>query len=186
LTVQRKDRVCVAQIGAPHGVRGEVRLWPFTADPMGLLDYGALQSEDGARQVEIETLRPAKDHLVARLQGVTDRTAAERLKNLKLYVPRDRLPPPDVDEFYHADLIGLRVFDAQGAQLGTVAAVHNFGAGDLLEVQPAAGGASVLLTFTQAVVPLVDMAARRIVVDPPAGTFGDAEDETAASRKEEQ
>ena len=183
---QNKDRVCVAQIGAPHGVRGEVRLWPFTEDPMALPDYGLLQSEDGAQQFRIETLRPAKDHLVARLQGVADRTAAERLKNLKLYVPRDRLPPPEADEFYHADLIGLPVFDTHGAQLGAVAAVHNFGAGDLLEVQPAAGGASVLLTFTQAVVPLVDLAAQRIVVDPPAGTFGEAEDETAPSPKEEQ
>ena len=176
----------MAQIGAPHGVRGEVRLWPFTEDPMALLEYGTLQSEDGARHVEIQTLRPAKDHLVARLRGVADRTAAERLKNLKLYVPRDRLPPPEADEFYHADLIGMVVFDTQGAQLGAVAAVHNFGAGDLLEVQPTAGGASVLLTFTQTVVPLVDMTAQRIVVDQPAGTFGDAEGTTAPSPKEEQ
>ena len=185
MTERENDRVCVAQIGAPHGVRGEVRLWPFTADPMALLEYGTLQSEDGARQFEIETLRPAKDHLVARLHGVGDRTAAERLKNLKLYVPRERLPPPEAEEFYHIDLIGLPVFDTQGAQLGTVAAVHNFGAGDLLEVQPAAGGASVLLTFTETVVPLVDVAARRIVVDPPAGTFGDSEAETAPPLKEE-
>lgn len=177
--------MCVAQIGAPHGVRGEVRLWPFTADPMALSEYGMLQSEDGAQQFEIETLRPAKDHLIARLHGVADRTAAERLKNLKLYVPRERLPPPEADEFYYTDLLGLPVFDTRGAQLGAVAAVHNFGAGDLLEVQPAAGGAPVLLTFTQAVVPLVDLSARRVVVDPPAGTFDDLTPETAPSPKEE-
>jgi 16S rRNA processing protein RimM len=170
---EKDDRVCVAQIGAPHGVRGEVRLWPFTAEPMALPDYGVLESEDGAQSFEIETLRPAKDHLVARLRGVADREAAEQLTNTKLFVPRARLPAPDEDEFYHADLVGLPVFDADDQQLGTVTGVHNFGAGDLLEVQPAAGGATVLLTFTQAVVPVVDVAARRIVANPPAGTFDD-------------
>jgi 16S rRNA processing protein RimM len=166
----------VAQIGAPHGVRGEVRLWPFTADPMALRDYGALESEDGAQRFEIETLRPAKDHLVARLRGIADRDAAEQLTNTKLFVPRSRLPAPEPDEFYHADLIGLPVFDTNDQQLGTVTAVLNFGAGDLLEVQPAVG-ATVLLTFTQAVVPAVDVAGGRIVVDPPAGTFDQAERE---------
>jgi 16S rRNA processing protein RimM len=167
----------VAQIGAPHGVRGEVRLWPFTADPMALRDYGALESEDGAQRFEIEALRPAKNHLVVRLRGIVDRNAAEQLTNTKLFVPRSRLPAPEADEFYHADLIGLPVFDTNDQQLGTVTAVLNFGAGDLLEVQPAAGGATVLLTFTQAVVPVVDMAARRIVADPPAGTFDQTERE---------
>ena len=166
----------MAQIGAPHGVRGEVRLWPFTADPMALRDYGALESEDGAQRFEIETLRPAKDHLVARLRGIADRDAAEQLTNTKLFVPRSRLPAPEPDEFYHADLIGLPVFDTNDQQLGTVTAVLNFGAGDLLEVQPAVG-ATVLLTFTQAVVPVVDVAGGRIVVDPPAGTFDQAERE---------
>ena len=167
----------MAQIGAPHGVRGEVRLWPFTADPMALRDYGALESEDGAQRFEIEALRPAKNHLVVRLRGIVDRNAAEQLTNTKLFVPRSRLPAPEADEFYHADLIGLPVFDTNDQQLGTVTAVLNFGAGDLLEVQPAAGGATVLLTFTQAVVRVVDMAARRIVADPPAGTFDQTERE---------
>ncbi len=166
----------MAQIGAPHGVRGGVRLWPFTADPMALRDYGALESEDGAQRFEIETLRPAKDHLVARLRGIADRDAAEQLTNTKLFVPRSRLPAPEPDEFYHADLIGLPVFDTNDQQLGTVTAVLNFGAGNLLEVQPAVG-ATVLLTFTQAVVPAVDVAGGRIVVDPPAGTFDQAERE---------
>lgn len=173
MTERENDRVCVAQIGAPHGVRGEVRLWPFTTEPMALRDYGVLESEDGAQRFEIETLRPAKDHLIARLCGVADRPAAERLTNIKLFVPRPRLPAPQADEFYHADLIGLAVFDHTDRQLGEVVAVHNFGAGDLLEVQRIAGGGSVLLTFTQAVVPVVDVAAGRITVDPPAGTFDD-------------
>jgi len=166
------NRVCVAQIGAPHGVRGEVRLWTFTEDPMAVLRYGPLETEDGSQRFEIESLRPAKRGLVARLRGIGDRAAAQRLSNVALYVPRDRLPPPEDDEtFYHADLVGLAAVDRRGEPVGTVLAVHNFGAGDLLEIQPAGGGASVMLPFTAAVVPAVDLAAGRIVVDPPAGTF---------------
>src|ERR1700733_1651048 len=95
-------RVCLGQIGAAHGVRGEVRLHSFTADPAAIVSYGPLETEDG-RIVEIEAMRPAKDHFVARLSGIADRNAAEQLKNKRLYVPRERLPPPnDADEFYHA------------------------------------------------------------------------------------
>ena len=92
------DRICVAQIGAAHGIRGEVRLWSFTEDPLAVADYGPLESEDGTRRFEIEALRPAKDHFVARLAGVADRDAAEKLTNIELYVPRDRLPPIEDDE----------------------------------------------------------------------------------------
>ena len=159
-------RVCVAQIGAAHGVRGEVRLKPFTADPLSVARYGVLETEDG-RPLEIEALRPARNLLVARLKGVTDRNGAEALKNLRLYVPRDRLPQPADDEFYQADLVGLEAETRDGAPFGTVKAVHNFGAGDLLEIEPAAGGASVMLPFTETVVPVVEIARRRIVVEPP-------------------
>jgi 16S rRNA processing protein RimM len=115
-------------------------------------------------------MRPAKDHFVATFSGVADRNAAERLVNIKLYVPRERLPAPDEpDEFYHADLIGLAVVDRAGQKLGTVIAVHNFGAGDLIEVRPDAGGKTELLPFDDAHVPMVDVAAGKIVVDPPAG-----------------
>jgi 16S rRNA processing protein RimM len=165
----RAQRICVAQIGAPHGVRGEVKLWPFTAEPESVRDYGPLESEDGARRFEIETLRTAKDHLLVRLKGVNDRDAAERLTNTRLFVPRERLPATEADdEFYHADLIGLAVVDADGNELGSVAALHNFGAGDLIEVKPAQGNATVLLQFTEAAVPVVDLAGRRIVVDAAA------------------
>jgi 16S rRNA processing protein RimM len=164
----RAQRICVAQIGAPHGVRGEVKLWPFTADPHAVQDYGPLETEDGAASFEIEALRAAKDHLVVRIKGVTDRNAAERLTNTKLFVPRERLPATEADdEFYHADLIGLAVVDTAGNALGSVAAIHNFGAGDLVEVKPAQG-ATVLLPFTEAAVPEVDIAGRRIVVDATA------------------
>jgi 16S rRNA processing protein RimM len=165
------DRILVAEIGAAHGTRGEVRLRSFTQDPLAVKDYGALESEDGARTFAIERVRPAKDCLVARIAGVTDRTAAEQLRNTKLYVGRDRLPAPADEEFYHADLIGLVALAADGSELGKVVAVHNFGAGDLIELQPAAGGPAVMLPFTVASVPVVDIAGRRIVVDPPDGLF---------------
>jgi 16S rRNA processing protein RimM len=163
--VTRAQRICVAQIGAPHGVRGEVKLWPYTADPQSVRDYGPLETEDGTR-FEIEALRAAKDHLVVRLKGVNDRNAAQRLTNTKLYVPRERLPATEAaDEFYHADLIDLAVVDASGNALGSVAAVHNFGAGDLIEIKPTQGALTVLLPFTEAAVPVVDLAGHRIVVD---------------------
>ena len=125
-------------------------------------------------------MRPAKDHFVARLSGVRDRAAAERLVNVKLYVPRDRLPEPvEDDEFYHADLIGLTVVDRAGERLGTVVAIHNFGAGDLIEVQPDAGGKTELVRFDDTHVLAVDVAAGKIVVDPPQGLFKAKEAKTS-------
>src|SRR6266852_6076311 len=134
------ERICVAQIGAAHGMRGEVKLRSFTADPMAVKDYGPLESEDGAARFEIEAVRPAKDHLVARLRGVRDRDAAQRLTNVRLFVPRERLPATAADEFYHADLIGLSAVANDGRELGTVVAIHDFGAGDVIEVRPTQGG----------------------------------------------
>ena len=160
------DRICVAQIGAPHGVRGEVRLWTFTADPMAVTQYGPLETEDGKRSFEIGTVRQAKDHLVARLRGVEDRDAAERLTNIKLFVARARLPKAEDGEFYHADLIGLRAEDENGNEIGAVIAVHNFGAGDILEIQPPSGG-TMLLPFTETAVPEVDIKGGRLVVVLP-------------------
>src|SRR5262249_36916940 len=112
-----------------------------------------------------------KGFFVVRLEGIADRNAAEALRNVELYVARGRLPAPDDEEFYHADLIGLAVVDMAGTTLGTVIALHNFGAGDLIELERAGGGATVMLPFTQAVVPTIDIAGGRIVVDPPAGAF---------------
>jgi 16S rRNA processing protein RimM len=159
------DRICVAQIGAAHGIRGEVRLRSFTEDPMAITSYGPLESEDGTRRFEIEALRPSKDLFVARLAGITDRNAAETLTNLKLYVSRDRLPPAKDGEFYHADLVGLAAVTPDGASLGTVTAVHNFGAGDVIEIKPESGE-TLLVPFTDATVPEIDLATRRMVVVP--------------------
>ena len=161
------SRICIAQIGAAHGVRGEVRLKPFTEDPLAVTRYGALESEDGKRRFEIEAVRPAKDILVARLKGVTDRNAAEALKNIRLYVAREKLPQPEADEFYHADLVGLTAQQQNGEAVGIVKAVHNFGAGDLLEIERPAGP-TIMLPFNDVTVPVVDIAARKIVVELPA------------------
>ena len=166
------ERICVAQIGGAHGLRGDVKLKSFTADPMAVKDYGPLTTEDGSASFEIEALRAAKGHLVARFRGVSDRSAAERLAHLMLFVPRDRLPPPSADEFYHADLIGLCAVTADGTEIGTVAAIHDFGAGDILELRPQAGGTTIMVPFTAAFVPSVDIAGGRIVVAPPEDAPG--------------
>jgi 16S rRNA processing protein RimM len=161
------EKIRVARIGAAHGVRGEVKLWPFTEDPQAVAGYGPLETEDGAQHFEIEALRAAKDHLVARLAGIGDRDAAEKLRNLDLYVPRERLPAiEEPDTFYHADLVGLDAVTQDGARIGTVHALHNFGAGDIIEIRPDGNGAPLMLPFTDATVPKVDLAARKIVVVP--------------------
>jgi len=169
-------RICLGQIGAPHGVRGEVRLHSFTANPTAIATYGPLETEDG-RVFEIESLRPAKHAFVAKLSGVADRDTAERLANTKLYVPRERLPQPaEPDEFYHADLIGLRAIDCAGRECGTVVAVHNFGAGDLIELQPPDGAQTELLPFDAATVSEVNVRGGTIVINlsPRAEESGEA------------
>lgn len=170
--MSKAARICVAKIGAAHGVRGEVRLWPFTEDPMAVLHYGPLSTKDGARQFEVARARPAKDHLVAMLKGVADRDAAERLNGIELYISRDALPETDEGEYYHADLIGLAAIDPQGAAIGIVTAIHNFGAGDIIEIAPKSGP-SLLLPFTNAVVPTVDLAAGHVVIELPEEIDGE-------------
>ena len=162
------DRIRVARIGAVHGVRGEVKLWSFTQDPMAAANYGPLETEDGARRFEIETMRAAKDHFVARIAGIADRDAAASLRNVDLFVSRDKLPPiKDADTYYFADLVGLSAVGQDGAVLGKVTAVHNFGAGDLIEIATTAGGEPLLLPFTETVVPKIDIALRQIVIVLP-------------------
>ncbi|SDT25294.1 16S rRNA processing protein RimM [Bradyrhizobium canariense] len=169
--------ICVARIGAAHGVRGAVKLWTFTEDPLAVKHYGPLTTKDGARQFEVMHAREAKDHLVATLKGIATRDEAERLNGIELYIARDKLPKTDEDEYYHADLIGLAAVTAAGEPLGRVIAIHNFGAGDIIEIAPPQG-ASMLLPFTNAVVPTVDLAAGRVVIELPEEVDGD--DPTAA------
>jgi len=161
---EREKLICVGQIGAPHGVRGEVRLRSFTGEPQAIAAYGPLQTEDG-RSLEIASMRPAKEGFVATFAGISDRDAAAELTNARLYVARDKLPEPEPDEFYHADLIGLAVVDASGTNIGTVVALHNFGAGDLIEVQLDSSAKTELIAFDERHVPVVDIAAGKIVVD---------------------
>jgi 16S rRNA processing protein RimM len=166
-------RICIAKIGAAHGVRGEVKLWPFTEDPMAVIDYGPLSTKDGTRQFEVVRARIAKDHLVAVLKGIATREDAERINNLELYIARDQLPATEAGEYYHADLIGLRAINAKGELIGKVFAVHNFGAGDIIEIAPPQGS-TLLLPFTDAVVPTVDLADGHVVIELPQEIDGDS------------
>jgi 16S rRNA processing protein RimM len=176
-------RVCVGQIGATHGVRGQVRLRSFTADPHAVASYGPFETEDG-QVVAIEALRPLKDHFVATLAGIRDRDAAARLVNTKLFVPRERLPEiSEADEFYHADLIGLSAIGPAGEKLGTVVAVHNFGAGDLIELRLDTKDKTELIAFNEINVPSVDLGAGRIVIQPSPVAEEDGEARPARPRK---
>jgi 16S rRNA processing protein RimM len=168
--------VLLGRFGAAHGVRGEVRLVSFTEDPLAIGSYGPLRDAGGARLFELEALRPqGKDMLVARVKGVKDRNGAEALTGLDLYIERGRLPPPDEDEFYLADLEGLRVETMQGEMLGHVVALRNFGAGDILEIAVEGRRDTLMLPFTKAVAPVVDIAGGRVVVEPPEEIDGEAE-----------
>jgi 16S rRNA processing protein RimM len=161
------DLICVGAIAGAFGVAGEVRLKSFCANPTDIAGYGALMSEDGARQFHITLTRPVAGGLGARIRGVATKEAADALRGISLFVPRDRLPALPEDEFYHADLIGLAAFDTGGAPLGQVTAVHNHGAGDIIEISPPGHKAALLLPFTRAIVPTVDLASGRLVIDLP-------------------
>lgn len=161
--MDRVKRVIVGEIGRPHGVRGLVRLRAFTADPRAIGSYGPLTDEAGARRFAVTAMPDG----IARIEGVTDREQAASLTGVKLYAERDRLPPSeDPDEFFLCDLEGLPAFGEDGAKLGTVRAVQDHGAGAFLVIDSASG--ELLLPFTKAVVPIVDVAGGRVVVVPPA------------------
>ncbi len=172
--------VCVGQIGTAHGVRGLVRLRSFTADPAAITGYGPLTDATGKRTFAISLVGEARDQFVAAIDGVEDRDAALALRGQRLYVPRDRLPPPDDDEFYHVDLIGLAVVTAEGKRFGTVLGVDDHGAGDVVEIAREDTGSpakTVAVPFTRACFPAVEIAAGRLVIDPPAGLLEEAGDE---------
>lgn len=163
------DKICVGAIAGAFGVNGEVRLKSFTSDPLAIEDYAPLTSEDGSRTFALQITREIKNGFAAHLTGVVTKEQADALKGTRLFAPRDRLPNLPDDEYYHTDLIGLDVYDTGGAPLGKVQSVHNHGAADLLELQVPGKSNTVLLPFTLAIVPTVDLAARRIVADPPEG-----------------
>jgi 16S rRNA processing protein RimM len=165
------DLICVAVIAGAFGVKGEVRLKSFTADPLSIGEYAPLVTEDGRRSFDVALEGQLTNGLLVRLSGVGSKEEADALKGVKLFVPRDRLPGLPDDEYYHADLIGLEVLDSGGGRLGRVKAVLNHGAGDILEVQVPGSSETVLLPFTMEAVPTVDLAAGRIIADPPEGLF---------------
>lgn len=176
-----KNLILLGVFGAAHGLKGEVRLKSYTEEPLAIANYGALKTKAG-RLIKFTSLRQQKDMLVARVEGVDDRTAAEQLVNLQLFVDRDALgAPEDDEEFFHADLIGLAARGEAGALLGTVTGMFDFGAGDIIEVTPE-GGKPLLLPFTRAVVPTVDIKAGHIVVVLPQET----EDETIEGPEDER
>jgi 16S rRNA processing protein RimM len=167
-------RVCVGVITGAQGVRGAVRIKSFTEIPEDVAVYGPVENEAGDRRFEFRLLGAAKGVLIAEVSGVEDRNQAERLRGLRLYLPRAALPETETDEFYHADLIGLEAVLDDGTPIGRVRAVHDFGAGDTLELERP-GSASVLVPFTRAVVPIVEPAEGRLVLDPPPGLLDDGE-----------
>ncbi len=162
-----KKRVCVAAIAGAFGVRGEAKIKCFTGNPSAIGYYGPLFTEDAAHQFTLKLTRPVKGGYAARLSGVSSREEAEALKGTRLYADRSALPDPEEEEFYYADLLGLRVETADGTLLGKIKAVQDFGAGDVIEYQPAGGGESFYLPFTRDVVPTVDVAGGRVIAEPP-------------------
>ncbi|MCP1199209.1 ribosome maturation factor RimM [Notoacmeibacter sp. MSK16QG-6] len=150
-----ENRVVVARIGAAHGIRGEVRIKSFTENPADFAAYGPLATDNG-RTFEVLSARPQKTMMIARLKNVTTREAAEALNGVELSVSRDALGEADEDEFFLADLIGLTAKSESGEKLGTVAAVHNFGAGDILEIRMVGSG-SEMVDFSKHTVPAIDL-----------------------------
>ena len=165
------ELICVGAIGGSYGVQGELRVKSFCARPDDIETYSPLTTEDGTRSFALALIRPAKNGFVARIADVATKEQADALKGTQLFARRDQLPSLPDDEYYYSDLTGLEVFDTGGVTLGHVKSVQNHGAGDLLEVQLPGDSATVLVPFTQAAVPTVDLATGRIVADPPEGLF---------------
>ena len=168
-------RILLGQIASAHGIRGEVLVRTFTGEPAAIATYGPLSDKPGTRSFRLKMVRITDKGIIARVDGIADRTAAEQLRGTELYVERAKLPPPAEDEFYHADLVGLAVELEDGAAYGIVHAVVNFGAGDLVEVTRTGLTSSELIPFTKANVPTIDFAAGRITVVPPV-MVGDPEE----------
>lgn len=161
------DRICIGAISGAFGVTGEVRLKSFCTVPEDIASYGPLWSEDGSRQFRITLTRPVAGGLGARIAGVAGKDEADALRGTSLFIDRAKLPSLPDDEFYHADLIGLDAIDTGGEMLGKVLAVHNHGAGDIIEISSIRHKSALLLPFTKAIVPNVDLAAGRLIVDLP-------------------
>lgn len=166
-----KDKIVIGQLGGAFGVKGEVRLKSFCATPEAIADYGPYSTETGLEIATVILTGQIKNGFSARIDGITTKEEADALRGTALLVARDRLPSLPDDEFYYTDLMGLCVVDTGGTELGHVHAVQNHGATDLLEIRPVGQAETVLLPFTRANVPTVDLASGRVVIDPPPGIF---------------
>lgn len=162
-------RICLGKITDAHGIRGEIRIRAYTEAPEDIGAYGPLEDEAGDRRFSLLNVRLVKGGVIARLDGIKDRTQAEALKGTELYIDRAKLPEQDDGVWYHTDLIGLAAHDTAGMALGEVVSVQNYGAGDLLEIRPANGGSTLLLPFTEDVVPDIDLAGGSLSINPPEG-----------------
>ena len=180
-------RVCVGRIAGAHGVQGLIRINSYTEDPMDVAAYGPVTDENGERMFELEAKRMTKTQVVARIKGVMDRNAAEALQGLRIFILREVMPPTADDEFYCEDLIGLAAETVDGKSLGSVLSLQEFGAGEMLEIGRRRGG-TTLVPFTKDIVPRVDLEARRVVIDPPAGLLEPItkEDPERGQEKEEK
>jgi 16S rRNA processing protein RimM len=167
-------QVCIGIVTGPHGVQGAVRIKSFAEAPEDIARYGPLADETGARSFELRLIGAGKGVVIARLSGVEDRNRAEALRGLRLYLPRSALPQTEAEEYYHADLIGLEAVLGDGTPVGEVRAIHDFGAGDTLELARL-GAPPLMVPFTRTVVPSVDLAAGRLVLDPPPGLLDENE-----------
>ncbi|TLP61420.1 16S rRNA processing protein RimM [Parasedimentitalea maritima] len=165
------DLICIGAVAGSFGVRGEVRLKSFCAVPEDIESYSPLKSEDGSQSFSVSLTRVTNNGFVAILGGIDTKEQADAIKGLRLFAPRDALPHLPDDEYYYTDLTGLEVFDTGGTRLGQVKSVENHGAGDLLEIHGPGLKDTVLLPFTQAAVPTVDLEQGRIIADPPDGLF---------------
>ena len=173
-----KGRVLLGVVAAPHGVRGLVRIKSFTEDPMAVASYGPLSDESGKKMYRVEALSAARDAVLARIEGVADRTAAEAVRGLRLYVERSALPEAGDREWYEADLVGLPAVGKDGRSWGKVVAFHDFGAGPVMEVSGSSMG-GLMLPFTDEAVPEIDIEGGKVIVDPPAGLLAAANEKEA-------
>lgn len=167
LAMTETNLILVGHVAGGFGVKGEVRITAYTADPLALTAYGPLLRGDGSHGLSLTQTRATKDGVVGRAKEIATKEEADALRNLKLYVPRDRFPEPDEDEFYLADLIGIEARDAAGGVLGVVKAVQNFGADDMLEIAPVAGGPTWYLPFTKAATPELHLSERWLLAVRP-------------------
>lgn len=178
-------RVAVGVFGAPHGVRGEIKIKSYTGDPLAIADYTPLTDQSGQRRFILKKARSLKDDLlIVTVEGVADRDAAAKLTNLELYASREYMPEAEEDEFYYADLIGLKAIDEHDAEIGVVLTLHNFGAGDIIEIKPNTGGPSLMLPFTKKIVPSIDLEKGSLTLVMPEEIAGEEEVEEEGEEEE--